>query len=376
MFKGAPVLPPADMSGEGPGTLVKAEPLKNTVGFETVDATAVRVVYRSTSGLDNHPTEVSGVVVVPPGAPPAGGWPVLSVGHILTGINGRCAPSLAAELGGYAEILSFFVSNGYVVAMSDYEGLGVDGLQHMPLQGATLGNNLIDAVRAARRVAPMSSTRWAAYGIGQGGLAAWAAADRASTYGQGLEMVGAVALSPLANMSGMVDAAVRGALPRDLYFLYLSVLDSLAKAPAGLDANDYTSPRVKENVDVSARCAPLDPAAAADAVAALDPNDIRPRNVAAAARLRDEIANTAVPLDAGGPAAPVLVVYATADPTMPVAWIETAVRTACQRRNPIEVNRRIGDTNTSNDLVTQLALSWLGERFDGRRVADVCVGVE
>jgi hypothetical protein len=376
LFRGAPVLPPADMSGEGPGTLVKAEPLKNTVGFDTVDATAVRMVYRSTSGLDNRPTQVSGVVVVPPGEPPAGGWPVLSVGHILTGVNARCAPSLAAELGGYAAILSFFASTGYVVAMSDYEGLGVDGFQHMPLQAATLGNNLIDSVRAARRIVPTASTRWAAYGIGQGALAAWAAADRASTYGQGLEMVGAVAVSPLANMSGMADAAERGALPRELYYLYLSVLDSLAKKPAGVSWDDYTSPRVKGNVDVSARCAPLDPAAVTQAVAALGPNDIRPRDAAAAARLRDEIANAAVPLDAGGPAAPVLVVYATEDPTVPAAWIEDAVRTACQRSNPIEVNRRIGDTNTSNDLVTQLALSWLKERFDGRRVSDVCVGVE
>jgi hypothetical protein len=154
------------------------------------------------------------------------------------------------------------------------------------------------------------------------------------------------------------------------------VLDSLAKKPAGVSWDDYTSPRVKENVDVSARCAPLDPAAVTQAVAALGPNDIRPRDAAAAARLRDEIANAAVPLDAGGPAAPVLVVYATEDPTVPAAWIEDAVRTACQRSNPIEVNRRIGDTNTSNDLVTQLALSWLKERFDGRRVSDVCVGVE
>jgi pimeloyl-ACP methyl ester carboxylesterase len=376
VFKGAPVLPPADMSGDGPGTLVKVEPLKNTVGFDTVNASAVRMVYRSTSGMDNRPTEVSGVVVVPPGDAPAGGWPVLSIGHILTGVSARCAPSLAAELGGYAEILSFFVSNGYVVTMTDYEGLGIDGLQHMPLQAETLGNNIIDSVRAARRIAPTSSNRWAAYGIGQGGLAAWAAADRAPTYGQGLEMVGAVAVSPLANMSGMADAAQRGDLPREQYYLYLSVLESLANSPARLDLDDYISERVKDNVNVEIRCAPLDPNAGDQAVAALSPNDIRPRDVAATARLRDAIANAAVPLDEGGPAAPVLVVYATEDPTVPAAWIEDAVRTACQRSDPVEVNRRIGDTNTSNDLVTQTALSWLGERFDGRRVVDVCVGVE
>jgi hypothetical protein len=80
-------------------------------------------------------------------------------------------------------------------------------------------------------------------------------------------------------------------------------------------------------------------------------------------------------LNSDGPAAPVLAVYATEDPTMNWQWIADAARTACQRGNPVEVNRRIGDPNTSNDLVTQLALGWLQQRFDGQRLADFCVGV-
>lgn len=376
MFSGAPELPPPDMSGEGPGTLVKVEPLENAVGFDDMDATAVRMVYRSTSGLDNAPTEVSGVVVVPPGAPPAGGWPILAVGHILTGVIPPCAPSLADELGGYLGVLSVFVSNGYAVAMSDYEGLGIQGWQHMPLQGATLGNNLIDSVRAARRIVPTTSTRWAAYGTGQGGLAAWAAADRASTYGRGLEMVGAVALSPLANMSGMADAAEQGTLAREQYYLYLSVVESLANSPVGLDLNNYISQRVKETVDVSTKCAPLEPGALVDAVAALGPDDVRPSGAAATARLRAAIASGAVPLDGGGgPAAPVLVAYATADPAVPTAWVEGAVQRACERGDLIEVIRRIGETNTRNELLTKMAMVWLQERFDSLRLADVCVGV-
>ncbi len=175
---------------------------------------------------------------------------MLAVGHVLTGIIAPCAPSLADELGGYSAILQDIVSNGYAVAMSDYEGLGLEGLQHLPLQAATLGNNLIDSVRAARHILPTASTRWAAYGIGQGGLAAWAAADRASTYGAGLEMVGAVALSPFASMSGIADAAEQGTLAREQYYLYLAVVQSFANSPARLNVDDYTTPRVKENVDV------------------------------------------------------------------------------------------------------------------------------
>lgn len=374
-FEGAPVLPPADMSGEGPGTLVDAQPLQFMESFDQISAAAVKMTYRSTSGLDDRPTEVSGVVVVPPGPAPRGGWPVLAVGHILTGTVPQCAPSLAAELGGYASILAVFASKGYVVTMSDYEGLGVEGLQHLPLQAATLGNNLIDSVRAARRIVPSASDRWAAYGIGEGGLAAWAAADRASTYGAGTQMVGAVALSPYANMAGMADAAAQGTLPREQYYLYLSVLQSLSNSPAQLNIDEYVTPFARENVDVTSKCAPLDPKSIVDAVAALGPDDVRPGSDAAATRLRDEIESAAVPLPSAGPAAPVLVVYATEDQSVGAESIANAVRAACQRGNPVEVNRRVGDVNTGNDLVTQLSLSWLEQRFDGQALVDPCVGI-
>lgn len=221
------------------------------------------------------------------------------------------------------------------------------------------------------------STRWAAYGIGQGGLAAWAAADRAASYregGQDLEMVGAVALSPLANMAGMAEAAERGTLPREQYYLYLSVLESLANSPYQLNLADYTSPRVDDIVNVTTACAPLDTKSLVDAVAGLEPGDIRPVDDAATDRLRQDIANAAVPLGVGGPPAPVLVVYATEDVGVPAQSIADAVRAACDRGDPVEVSRRIGDANTSNDLVTQLALGWLQARFDGQRLADSCVG--
>lgn len=377
LFDGAPVLPPADMSGTGPGSLVDAQPLQFSEGIDQVSATAVKMTYRSTSGLDGRPTEVSGVVVVPPGKPPRGGWPILAIGHLLTGIIPQCAPSLASELGGYASVLSVFATAGYVVVMSDYEGLGVasQGLQHLPLQATTLGNNLVDSVRATRRIAPETSTKWAAYGIGQGGLASWAAADLASTYGAGLDMVGAVALSPLANMSGMVDLAERGELPRELYYTYLMVLAAQANSPQQLDLGEFEAPRVRDLVDVTARCAPLDTDSLVKAVEPLGPDDIRPRDPAAADRLRSQIAAAAVPLDAGGPAAPVLAVYATEDPTVPGQWIEDAARAACERGNPVQVDRRVGDRDTANDIVTQTALGWLQARFDGQPLAGACAGL-
>ena len=62
-FDGAAVLPPADMTDDGPGSLIAVEPLEDNPDFDRVNVTAVRVVYRSTNAKGS-PTTVSGIVAV------------------------------------------------------------------------------------------------------------------------------------------------------------------------------------------------------------------------------------------------------------------------------------------------------------------------
>ena len=59
---------PASEAEGAPGTLVRQE----VIDGAPLGATTYRVLYRST-GLDNKPILVSGVVIVPPGAAPPGG---------------------------------------------------------------------------------------------------------------------------------------------------------------------------------------------------------------------------------------------------------------------------------------------------------------
>ena len=63
--------------------------------------------------------------------------------------------------------------------------------------------------RAAEHL-PEVSTKWAAFGGSQGGGAAWAAAEQAGPYASDLNLVGAVALAPAADVSGLVTKAERG----------------------------------------------------------------------------------------------------------------------------------------------------------------------
>src|ERR1700759_2086308 len=84
---------PASEADGAPGTLVRQE----IIDGAPLGATAYRVLYRST-GLDNKPILVSGVVIVPPGDPPPGGRPIVAWAHPTSGVVPRCAPSLAIFL--------------------------------------------------------------------------------------------------------------------------------------------------------------------------------------------------------------------------------------------------------------------------------------
>jgi hypothetical protein len=134
--------PPSEVAG-APGTLVRQE----VIDGAPLGATTYRVLYRST-GLDNKPILVSGVVIVPPGDPPPGGRPIVAWAHPTSGIVPRCAPSLAIFLFQQIQGLRSFVRDGYVVAATDYPGLGTAG-PHPYLVGTSEARAVIDSVRVA-----------------------------------------------------------------------------------------------------------------------------------------------------------------------------------------------------------------------------------
>lgn len=215
IFSGAEALPAPDLTDDGPGSLVEMKPVKGDRNFDEAGATAARIVYRSTNG-DGRPSQVSALLAVPAGPPPAGGWPIISFGHEATGLLPKCAPTLAAEFWGYSSGMAVYLRRGFAIVMSDYHGLGVapgpNEQQHSILDAPTLGNNIIDAARAMHRAAPSTSTNWGALGAGEGGLAAWAAAERGGAYGAGMNMVGAVAVNPIADLAPLADADRTAAL--------------------------------------------------------------------------------------------------------------------------------------------------------------------
>ena len=134
---------PRSLLAGKPGTLVRQEPIDGA----PLGASAYRVLYRST-GMRGEPIFVSGVVVVPQGDAPVGGRPIVAWAHPTSGITSRCAPSLAIFLFQQIQGLRSFVERGYVIAATDYPGLGTPQT-HPYLVGDSEARAVVDAVRVA-----------------------------------------------------------------------------------------------------------------------------------------------------------------------------------------------------------------------------------
>jgi len=191
---------PTSFPAAEPGSVFRSEPIP-----EAPDGTkAWRVIYHS-EDVDGGDVLVSGVVVSPDRKAPEGGWPIISWGHPTTGISAGCAPSLGIDPFDLIEGLSRFVTEGYVVAATDYQGMGVQG-QSNYLIGEPSGKDVLDAARAARGIRGADAgDELLLWGHSQGGHAVLFAASAAADYAPELRLVAAAAAAPATDLATLLD---------------------------------------------------------------------------------------------------------------------------------------------------------------------------
>ena len=202
-----------------PGTIIRSEVI---VGFRP-GATAYRVLYTST-GYDGNPTAVSGFVLVPEGEPPADGRKVVAYTHGTVGVASNCAPSLVTsqEQPLFVEGGDDLLAAGYVVAASDYQGLGTPG-PHPYLVGESEGMNALDSVRAARNLSEAGADNdFVVWGHSQGGHAALFTAQLAASYAPELTLVGVAAGAPVPNLRDLFAVNIETTVGRVLIAMALS----------------------------------------------------------------------------------------------------------------------------------------------------------
>jgi dipeptidyl aminopeptidase/acylaminoacyl peptidase len=150
-------------------------------------------MYLSTN-INGEAIAVTGLILIPNGTAPSGGWPIITWAHGTTGIADACAPSLKpAE---FVTMANGLLDAGYLVVATDYEGLGTPG-RHPYIVGESEARGTLDIVRVAQNFPNANaSKRYAIWGHSQGGHAAMFAGHIAKTYAPEIELVADVAGAP------------------------------------------------------------------------------------------------------------------------------------------------------------------------------------
>jgi len=360
---------PGSFGGEDPGSLLTANTLPTVDRrLSAVSSVAAKITYLSTSGVDGSRQRISGTVFAPAGKPPADGWPVIAYGHATTGIQPECAPSLDPMLLGLSATVTGLVKAGFVVAVSDYQGLGVDGSYHPYLDATTEGYNLIDSVRAARKLVSATSKRWAAFGGSQGGQAAWAANELARQYAPELDLVGSASYSPPLAIDGFADGAAEGTLTPDQRLAFLQILAALAEESADFRLDDYRRGLAAEKWNVLLACKGPDAAERDQLGDRLTSEDVAPASPEAADALRRRLLDDSLPRQPA--TAPLLIVYGGQDQLVSPTWTSRALDAACRMGDVIQIE--LQPDKGHDDVDGGSAFPWINDRFAGAPARNDC----
>ena len=175
-----------------PGQLLKSEALPNELGLSQAGIQK-RILYTSTDGVDGtSPVVVSGAVFGPKGRPPQGGWPIVAWAHGTVGMADICAPSWAGRSYRDIQYLNRWLSEGFAIVATDYQGLGTPG-PHPYLKTRPAAYSVLDSIRAVLGGGFDLSNAIILVGQSQGGGAAFATAALAAAYAPELNIRGTVA---------------------------------------------------------------------------------------------------------------------------------------------------------------------------------------
>jgi pimeloyl-ACP methyl ester carboxylesterase len=330
------------------------------------------IVYVS-EGAEGHLEYVSGEIYVPTGAPAnAGPRPLVVWNHGTSGSQDSCAPSRDNLLpaGGTARVpaLDTLIARGYIVAMSDYQGLGVPGPVEY-LNGPTQGMAALDVARAAAKFGPASAgNRVAMYGFSQGGQTSIWAASLQPTYAPDLDLLGVVAIAPAARHLDLSFYDL-GIPVNSGYFIMrmaglaaghpeVRLTDMLT--PAGLAELDAMSWGCYEIFGHAAQL--KEPYAKREA---LEPGT--------AWRKRLEENDAFLPLPAS---VPVLILQGDQDVDVPIAQIRELTQDLCAQRAQVEFREFAGvDHMQLQPRGGALVPDWVDARFRAEPATVTCPGV-
>lgn len=228
-----------------PGKLLRQEPLPPKLVLSEAGQ-GLRILYSSTDGIGGaERVVVSGAYFTPKGKPPKGGWPLVAWAHGTVGLADACAPSWAGRSERDIRYLNRWLSEGFAVVASDFQGIGTPG-PHGYMMTRPVAYSVLDSVRAVVTTQHGLSRKVILVGQSQGASAAFAAAGFSPTYAPELDIRGVVSTGTPYVSAKKVDATktyIDGSRidPTIAYTYYLAL--TLQQMRPDIAASDFYTER-------------------------------------------------------------------------------------------------------------------------------------
>lgn len=356
-----PVLPPDSLYAAG-GPVVAGPAGEILAQVELAAPAGARtwaVVYRS-SDAQGSPIGVSGLIIAPATAwtPGSAARTVLSIGHPTAGLADACAPSRLPSDGLVTTALPL-LAQGFVLAVTDYEGLGTPG-PHPYIVGQSEGRSVLDAALAAQALPDTGAgPTTVLMGGSQGGHAVLWAADLAATVAPSLDIVGTIAFAPAGDLAAIArfdqvgdpDPAARSSALmlvdawHDSYGLSRGVLtpEGRAALPVLASACDVQLSAMPVDTDLTTR-----------------PAWLRRLHQNTPGQVRTDI--------------PILIFQGDADRVVPIASTRSLVARLCAIGDTVDLRILAGaDHRGSLSMASLLtAIGWAQDRLAGIPAASTC----
>jgi acetyl esterase/lipase len=341
-----------------PGALIRATPIAGPPLLP--DSRAWAILYHSRD-FDGRDVAVSGVVVVPPGAAPEGGRPVVVWGHGSVGLADQCAPSHAGVMGAFGPWLGGLLQQDLVVAATDYQGLGTPGPARS-LIGLSAGRAVLDVARAARGLqAAGAGGRVVLAGQSEGGHAVLWAAELARSYAPELQVLGVAATAPGAELA----TTLRLSRFRPTAVTSGAMLIVVAWSDAYQVAPDVLTPAGRKAVDrLRSRC--LLELAKDPVTPTVRLGDLLTTPPWPALLARNSPGHAATP-------APLLIAQGSDDETVVPAATRALVQRLCHAGDTVELRtyQHAEHFHLPEVAGTDVA-AWIGDRLAGRPARSTC----
>jgi pimeloyl-ACP methyl ester carboxylesterase len=354
--------PPQPLPQGKPGTIIRRESLLSNL---PEGAQAWRVMYLSTD-LEGQPIAVTGTIVAPNGtsAKPRN---IIAWAHGTTGIRPECGVSHTSDPYQQTPAIERMLAEGFVVAITDYPGLGTPGI-HPYMVGQVAAQSVLDSVRATRQILEVSAgDRFVVWGASQGGNSALWTAQLAEAYAPEVKLLGVAASAPAIKLRE--TAAFNLDKPGGGVFLgYVFAAWDAVYPEADLDAIIKPDERAIFN-------RMIEPCFTAPAGFLPIIKTLRtPAQYLSVDILKTEPWSTLFEKNtpSGSIKVPILIAHGTADSLIPMELSEAEAVRRCQAGEDVQFARYPGSSHDAREDTAVYILGWTVDRFAGRPTASNC----